>query len=927
MIIGSNAAENHPISFKWITEAQKNGAKLISVDPRFTRTSSKADIYAPMRSGTDIAFIGGLIRYAMDNGFVNEDYVKYYTNALYHVNAGFQGPADAGGGVFSVYDGVTRTYDKATWAYDDKSAPTQDDPTSPTALATAMSDATTVYGQLWKHFGRYDSATVSQITGCPVDVFLEVAQAYCATAATDKTGTIMYAMGTTQHTHGTQNIRSYVILQLLMGNMGLAGGGINALRGESNVQGSTDHCLLFHILPGYLKTPRASNTILGVENKKVSGVDLANTADNEFTTAAGLEVAGVVAGDSLVISNGLNAGTYEITDVDYVTGTITVDATPAITDPGDGTFQVLNNKGIKFNQDEQNPGYLLLSPAEQVEAKNSYLWKWSLQNIEQTGGPFGPVNWWQYTPKYMVSLLKAFWGDNATLANDFCYEYLPKIDDADNYSHITLFEEMNKVTKPIKGLIVMGQNPAVGGPNAKLEREALKNLDWMVVVDLWETETAVFWDEEKAPGVVSVNIDTEVFLLPAASSVEKEGSITNSGRWAQWRYKAVDPPGDAKDDLWILNKLGLKLKELYADAEGIPDGLPIDELNWNYEDPPDVHKVAKEINGYYDADDTVVKNFTKLDYDGSTACGNWLYSGSYALNDKIEKNMMARRDNKDNSDSGIGLFSNFSWCWPVNRRIIYNCASVKPTAPYGPWDEKDMVLKWDPTLKAGAGDWVKDGYDVKDGAGAPNDKGPFIMKPEGVARLFGYGLKDGPFPEHYEPTERPVNVNPLDNSRVDNPIAFYYPDASGEFGQGYDPVGADYYPIVATTYRVSEHWQAGAMTRNLPWLCELMPHVFVEMSKDLAADITVIPTGPIANGDKVKITTARGEMVAYALVTERFQRFYLNGTPVDQVGIPWHWGYCGLSKGDSANILTPHVGDCNTRIPEYKAFLCKIEKV
>lgn len=235
-------------------------------------------------------------------------------------------------------------------------------------------------------------------------------------------------------------------------------------------------------------------------------------------------------------------------------------------------------------------------------------------------------------------------------------------------------------------MFVMGMNSAVSGPNQNLVREALGKLKWLVVLDLWETETAAFW---KRPGVNPVSINTEVFLLPAAASYEKEGSITNSGRWAQWRWKAIEPPGEAEDDLFILNKTGLKLKELYAGGGAFPD--PIVNLDWNYGDPPDVHKVAKEINGYYLSGPNAgqqVKNFFDLKYDGSTVCGNWLFCGSY----NTEGNQMARRKHSTKEEDPIGLNPEWSWCWPVNRRILYNRASVKPNG--NAWDEARRVLFW-----------------------------------------------------------------------------------------------------------------------------------------------------------------------------------------------------------------------------------------
>lgn len=767
MIIGSNAAENHPISFKWVTEAMENGAKLISVDPRFTRTSSKADIYAPLRSGTDIAFIGGIINYCLVNGLYNEEYVAEFTNASHLINSGF-GFSD---GYFSGFDQKNSKYSKSTWQYqlDENGIPKED---------KTLKDPNCVFQLMKKHYSRYDADTVSKVTGCPKAMFLKVTKKYCETGQRGKAGTIMYAMGTTQHTYGTQNVRSYAVLQLLLGNMGLAGGGINALRGESNVQGSTDHCLLFHIIPGYLKTPKA----------------------------------------------------------------------------GDKDLQTYLKHYTPVSKDPKS------------------------------------VNYWKHYPKFAVSLLKAFWGDAATEENDFAYNYLPKI--SGNYSHIALFEALYKGV--IKGMILLGQNPAVGGPNARMERKAMENLDWMVAADLWETETASFW---KGPEVDPKKIKTEVFLLPAAASFEKEGSITNSGRWAQWRYQAVNPPGQAKDDLWILNAIFTRVQNLYK-KEGGKFPEPITKLAWNYGEHPSSHTVAKEINGYNLTTGKLLANFTKLKDDGTTMCGNWLYSGSYTE----DGNMMARRELDD--PTGIGLYPKWTWCWPVNRRIIYNRASCDTKG--NPWNPDKYVIKWNGEK------WVGDVPDY--GKTVPPEKnvGAFIMKPEGHARIFGMGLADGPFPEHYEPVESPVK-NMISSVQID-PIVKIWDSEMDKIGT------SDTFPIIATTYRVTEHWQTGAMTRSLPWLVELMPNMFCEMSKSLAKKKS------IKNGDNVKIKSARGEIEAYALVTDRFQPFKLNGKVVEEIGLAWHYGFIGLSKGDSANCLTPHVGDANTMIPEYKAFLCDVKK-
>ncbi len=789
MVIGSNAAENHPVSFRWVTRAKEKGATLISVDPRFTRTSAVADIYAPLRSGTDIAFIGAIINYALQNDLIQKDYVVTHTNASFLVRRSYARSFDAGR-FGAIKNGK---YTKDTWQFEkDGSGIIRKDPT--------LRSSNCVYQLMKKHFERYSFEKASEITGCPVAKLQEVAKAYCSTYLPEKSATIMYAMGTTQHTHGTQNIRSYVILQLLLGNIGVAGGGINALRGESNVQGSTDHCLLFHILPGYLQCPTSDDTSLKNYLKRV---------------------------------------------------------TPVSKDPKS-------------------------------------------------------ANWWSNYPKYTVSLLKAFWGDKATGVNEFAYQYLPKR--GANYSHIALFEAMEAGT--IKGLFILGQNPAVGGPNAFRERNAMEKLDWLVAADLWETETMGFW---KRPGVDSANIKTEVFVLPAASSVEKEGSVVNSGRWAQWRYQAVHAPGDAKSDLWMVDRIYKELKHLYAaESESVFPG-PIVDLAWDFGDgeEPDPHAVAKEINGYFLKDveikgttykkGTLVPSFAFLQKDGSTSSGNWLYCASYT-----EKgNMMARRKASDPKQDPIGLNLEWSWCWPVNRRIIYNRASCN--AKGEPWAPQKPVIRYD----RDAGKWVGDVPDggwpplkKSNGSWDPAAKYSFIMRPEGFACLFATALVDGPFPEHYEPLESPVD-NAM-SSQQNNPIIkIWRPDEIGDRGE---------FPIVATTYRVTEHWQAGAMTRNLPWLTELVPEPFVEMSEELAAK------KGIQNGDIVTVSSARGEAGLRALVTKRLKPFKLNGKMVDEVGIIWHFGYCGVARGSSANELTPHVGDANTMIPEYKAFLCDVRK-
>jgi formate dehydrogenase major subunit len=733
-----------------------------------------------------------MVKYLIDNNLWHDDYVKSHTNATFLIHPDFKLPAD-NDGVFSGLDAAARVYDKSTWTYqvDGDGIPKQD---------LTMEDPQCVFQLLKKHYSRYTPDVVSKITGTPEADLMKVYEAYGSTGAPNRVGTMMYAMGWTQHTYGTQVIRTGAILQLLLGNIGRAGGGVNALRGESNVQGSTDHCILFHILPGYLKPPVASDTSLQVHLDRVLG------------------------------------------------------------------------------------GFATNDPKS--------------------------ASWWLNYPKYFVSLLKAWYMDNATEENEFGYQWLPKLDGA--YSWLAMFEAMNQ--GKIKGMTAWGQNPVVGGANSNLVNQALGKLDWLTVVNLWDLETANFWNR---PGTEPADISTEVLYLPCAASFEKEGSVTNSGRWGQWRWKAVEPLGDSQPDSWIINQLMIRLRKLYED-EGGPVADAITKLYWDYGDGEvDAHFVAKEINGWYTRDvfdddgnivgrkgDQVV-SFGKLMADGSTTSSNWLYSGSYTE----AGNQMARRDNRDYHPAGIGLYSKWSWCWPVNRRIIYNRASCDTDG--NPYDPDRFVVRWTGEKWEG---------DVPDGGWAPDAKYAFIMKPDGHAHIFGTGLKDGPFPEHYEPWESPVAVdgNPMGHNQKFSPVHWQPTDAQEVLftvGERQD------FPIVGTTYRVSEHWQSGAMTRNLAWLAELQPEMFVEMSEALATDLE------IENGEKVKVRSKRGELEAVAIVTKRFKRFEIEGQPVDVVGLPWHWGFKGLVTGGSANILTPAVGDANTAIPETKAFLCKIEKV
>jgi len=583
------------------------------------------------------------------------------------------------------------------------------------------------------------------------------------------------------------------MIQLLLGNVGVAGGGINALRGESNVQGSTDHALLFHIIPAYLPTPRASHATLDEYNAK---------------------------------------------------------NTPKSNDPKS-------------------------------------------------------ANWWQNRPKYMASLLKSMFPAPDPAVG---YSYLPKLDDSQNGSWLKLFDEMSKGR--FKGFFAWGMNPACSGANSNKTRKAMTTLDWMVNVNIFENETGAFW---KGPGMDPKKIKTEVFFLPCAVAIEKEGSITNSGRLMQWRYVGPKPLGETKPDGDLIAELALKVKELYAHEGGaFPEPLlSIDPAGWMKDGAYDPHAVAKIVNGYFLVDKkigetlykagTLVPSFAMLQADGSTSSGNWIYCGSYT-----EKgNQSARRDKSQTPmQANIDLYPNWAWAWPVNRRIIYNRASVDLTGkPYAP---QKAVIAWED------GKWVGD---VPDGGWKPGDKHPFIMTAEGFGRLYGPGLADGPFPEYYEPLECPVSKHPF-SKQLHNPTAL-------QFKEEYKAVCDPKYPFVCSTYRVTEHWQTGHMTRHTPWLLEAEPQMFCEMSPELAK------MRGIKNGDKVILESVRGETWAMAIVTPRLKPFTVMGNTVHQVGIPWHYGWQYPENGeggDSANLLTPSVGDPNTGIPETKAFMVNVRK-
>ena len=817
LIMGSNMAENHPVGFQWVIEARERGAKIIHVDPRFSRTSAMADLWAPLRAGSDVLFLGGLVNYVLENGKDFREYIVHYTNASAIISEDFQDTEDLDG-LFSGWDPEQRKYDPQTWAYSECSnrgakeenfangGHTKDSGrTTAPDLSFGKHDRTLqhprcVYQILKKHFARYTPEMVESSCGVPRQLFLKIAETFCSASGENKTANICYALGWTQHSNGVQIIRTAAILQLLLGNIGRPGGGILALRGHASIQGSTDIPTLFDILPGYLPMPKL----------------------------------------------GLNS--HDLT---------------------------------------------------------AYLSK----HRDKTG-------WWWNIDKYIVSLLKAYYGPAATKENDWGFGWLPRI--TGDHSHQGYFLDM--MDGKVEGLFVMGQNPAVAGPASRLERKALAKLKWLVVRDLVELETASFWydsPEVERGELRTEEIATEIFFLPAAGYAEKDGCFTNTQRLIQWHEKAVDPPGDARSEPWFIYHLGRRLKKK-ARLDPRPRNAGLNALTWSYslEGPlhePRVEEVLQEINGHTLPDGTLVKGFTDLKADGSTACGCWIYSGIFPARDQNRANGRNSRD-----------FYGHGWAfsWPADRRILYNRASARPDGR--PWSERKKLVWWDEADKKWTGLDVPDFTaskppDYRPPAGAEGDAAiagdqPFIMHPDGLGWIWvPIGLADGPLPAQYEPWESPVR-NPLYPNQQTNPPAMAKQRPDNQYADSPD----DRFPYVLTTYRLTEHHTSGAMSRTLPHLAELQPDLFCEISPELAGE------RGIQNGGWMTIITMRGIVEAHALVTSRMRPLSVNGKTVHQVGLPFHWGYRGLVKGDITNDLVAISEEPNVRIMESKALLCNV---
>ena len=769
LVMGANPAENHPCGFKWAVEARDTrGAKLLTIDPRYTRTSAVADEHLQIRPGSDIAVLGGLVRHILENDLQHTDYVAAHTNASFIVGSAF-GFED---GLFSGFDEAASAYDKTSWEYErGADGFVLRDPT--------LQHPRCVLQLVKKHYNRYTPDVVAQIAGCTAEDFLAMADIICSTGRADRVGTIMYAVGWTMHTVGSQIIRTAAIMQLLLGNIGRPGGGINALRGHANVQGATDHAIVAALLPGYLKVPLPQQATLA----------------------------------------------------DHL---------------GDSTPEPL---------------------------------------VPDT------VNYWANYSKFFISQLKSWFGDHATSANGYAYDHLPKqVKDA---TWLSMWDRAHQGN--LEGFVTLGFNPLLAGPDVPRLLEAMSKLKWKVVIDPFMLDTAEFW---KAPGMNPAEIDTEVLYLPSSHWIERDGSFTNSGRWAQWKEQAIPPPLGVEPDTWILSELFWRVKELYQQEGGAYDA-PIQHLTWNYLNPrlPTTVELAEEINGRDLASGRLLSSFGELADDGSTASGNWIYTGSYTE----AGNQMARRGMAD--PTGLGMHHDWAFSWPANRRVLYNRASAD--AEGRPWDGTRAGIAWN------GREWIGDVPDY--GRTTPPDgAGAFIMTAEGVARLFSTDLVDGPLSEHYEPVESPTG-NPLHESVPINPVIEWY-DGVRETLATKD----DDFPFACTVYRVVE--REHFVTSNVPLLVETMPDFFVELPEGLARE------KEIANGSQVRVWSKRGSVQGTAIVTRRIKPLQVNGRTVWTVGIPVHWGFVGLTSGSMANLLTPFVGDANTRCPEFKSFLVNVEK-
>jgi len=784
LINGANPAEAHPVGFQWMMRAKTDrGAKMIHADPRFTRTSAVSDKHLRIRVGTDVAYFGGLINHVLTNNLFHREYVEFATNAGFVVKEGFSFDE----GMFNGFNADKKIYDQTQWTYE----------LGPDGFAKVdIAHPRSVLNLMRQHYSRYTPEMVERITGIPRDEFLAVADIVGQTGKPDKVMTIVYAVGLTHHTTGVQLIRSGALLQLLLGNMGRPGGGMNAERGHANIQGNTDHAISWDILPGYLRAPA----------------------------------------------------------------------------PG------------QKNLDD----YVARSAAKKLQSNSLNFFGTNYR-------------------KFMVSLLKTWYGDAATKDNEFAFDHLPK--PAADSSWLSIFDAA--LQKKMEGLMLSGMTATSIGPDSNQVLQALSNLKWLCVMDAYATTSSEFW---RAPGLDPSQVKTEVLMLPATHWIEKDGSFTNSGRWAQWKEQVLPPDGQARHDHWILAEVFQRVRKMYQEQGGkFPE--PILQLVMPYKDPakPELDEIAQEINGKSLVTGQRLATFADLKDDGTTTAGDWIYTGHYPEAGNLTKRRDGIQDPAKNDPTGMGFYPNWAWSWPANRRVLYNRASADPQGK--PWDPQRPGIQWD----AAAGKWAGDVPDYPATADPAKAESPlpFIMTGEGVGRLFSNGVSDGPFPEHYEPIESPVQ-NPLHPKVSTTPVAFLYDERAGRQNRFGTP---DKFPYVATSYRLTEHEHY--VTQNVDQLVALQPEAFVEVPAELATE------KGIKNGDAVRVSSMRGKLEVRAVVTSRLGPLTIDGKKVYQIGIPIHWGFVGIKTGQHwlANALTPFVGDASARTPEFKAFLVNIEKM
>jgi formate dehydrogenase major subunit len=829
VIEGSNMAECHPVGFQWVMEAKARGATVIHVDPRFTRTSALADLHVPLRPGSDIAFLGGIINHVLQNEKYFREYVVTYTNAANILSEDFQDTEDLDG-VFSGLDREGRSYAPDSWQYEGEEVqaasgerdqlyeqmearhhrgestgsggpvPGEGSPQRDVSLQHPRC----VFQVLKRHYSRYTPEMVEQICGVPRDAFLRVCEELEDNSGPDRTSAFVYAVGWTQHTVGVQYIRAAAVLQLLLGNIGRTGGGIVALRGHASIQGSTDIPTLFNILPGYIPMPHA-------------------------------------------------------------------------------------------HTDEDLDAFI-----EGERADKGY---------------------WAEMRSYMVSLLKAWWGPAATPENDFCFDHLPRL----TGSHSTYETVHAQLDGVCRGYFLLGENPAVGSADGKLQRLGMANLEWLVVRDFSLIESATWWKdgpEIESGELRTEDIGTEIFFLPAAAHTEKDGSFTNTQRMLQWHHQAVPPPGDARSDLWFMFHLGRIIRQKLA-ASTDPRDRPVLDLTWDYPtkdeiEEPEAEAVLAEYNGY-DGEGRPLSSYEQLEDDGSTACGCWIYCGVYT--DGVNQ-----ADRRTPAKEQSWVAPEWGWAWPANRRILYNRASADPDGR--PWSERKALVWWDDETASWTGHDIPDFDKHKspwhrppsgaEGAEALSGVDPFVMQADGKGWLYApAGLTDGPLPTHYEPQESPFD-NPL-YAQQRNPVRQVMPARTfNRYHPSGSAPGADVFPFPITTYRLTEHHTAGGMSRTLGYLAELQPELFCEVSPELAELRGLHHLG------WATIVTARNAIEARVLVTERMTPLTVQGRTVHTVGVPYHWGDKGITTGDPVNDLAHQALDPNVHIQEVKAFTCDI---